>query len=345
MFHAVDDGPGPFLFPQFGPYRVWDDAAYTWMTEDVNRTRRFYAALAEAAPGKTVLDIGTGRDLNWASACIGAGALRAYAIEHMPDAYEQALRTAAERGLEGRVQVILGEAGSLELPEPVDLIVSETIGDIGSGEGAWSVLSDARRFLAPGGAIIPRRCVTHIAALSLPDELHKSPTLGPTGAYYARRVFEDVGHEFDLRLSLGNLSTEHLLSDDGIFEELDFNRPGPRDLQREVTLTMSRSGRLDGFVLWVELFCREVDPVNSLLEVTNWLPAFFPVFYPGIAVRKGDGIVMTCETVVSDDGINPNYRLRGELRGRRGPSRFSYLSEHHGCAFRSNLFYQRVFPL
>ena len=89
----------PFLFPHLGPYPlVYDDFAYSWMTSDSARERRFRRALELHAPGKVVADIGTGRDVNWAAAAIAAGATHAYALESSPSTYAQAQQTARRLG-------------------------------------------------------------------------------------------------------------------------------------------------------------------------------------------------------------------------------------------------------
>lgn len=337
-----------FLFPHLGPYPlVYDDAAYSWMTSDLARERRFRRAIELHAPGKIVADIGTGRDVNWASAAIAAGATRAYAVEWSPSTFAQAQQTVRRLGLEDRIVLLQGNSLELELPEKVDIVVSEILGGIASTEGQWVLMQDARRrFLREGGRMIPARCVTRIAAAALPQSVHQLPRLSREGARYASRIFELVGHPFDLRFGIANFDPADIISTPGTFEDLDFQAPSPQPLSYETcnTLRIERSGRMDGFVLWLELYCgSSEDPLDSLKELSNWYPTFFPVFYPGIEVAAGEELQLSCTVTLSDDGLHPDYTLRGELLRQGGAVRFDFASPHHGRIFKSNAFYRELF--
>lgn len=337
----------PFLFPHLGPYpAVYDDAAYSWMTSDVARERRFRKALEQHAPGKVVADIGTGRDVNWASVALAAGASRAYAIEWSPTTFAQAQQTVRRLGLEDRIVLIQGNSLEIELPEKADLIVSEILGGIGSTEGQWVLMQDARRrLLKEGGRMIPERCITRCAATSLPSSIYDEPRLSRDGERYARRIFELVGHPFDLRFGIAHFDPEDILSTPGTFEDLDFQAPGPQPLSyaQDSTLRITKSGRLDGITLWLELYCGSIeDPLDSLRELSNWYPTFFPIFYPGIEVAAGDELQLSCRTALSDDGLHPDYFVTGELRRTSGTVSFQYASPHHGSLYQSNPFYKKL---
>jgi type I protein arginine methyltransferase len=341
------DEQRPRFFPQLGPYGVFDDEAYTWMSEDAPRTRRYEEAVRRRAPSRIVLDIGTGRDANWAVAAARAGAKRCWAIERDPGVAEQARETVRRAGVADRVTVVTGDSTRVELPERVDLVVSETIGDIGSSEGGWSLACDAwSRFLRPGGSMIPRRCVTRIAAVSLPEELHRQPVLGPRAQRYCDRIFERCGGPFDVRVSLAGASRQSLLSSAGVFEDLDFTRPAPlSSLGREVVLDVSGPGRLDGFLLWIELTCDDgLDALDSLAEDTSFHPAFFPAFHPGLRVLGDERIEATCWSSPSHDGVHPDYAMDGVLRSPRGVHSFAYRSLHRAPGFRVSPFHAQLFP-
>src|SRR5262249_10468691 len=138
--------------------------------------------------------------------------------------------------------------------EPVDVCVSELIGMIGSSEGVVSILNDARRFLTDGGTMIPRRCVTQIAPVALPDHLAGSPRLTGLPRLYTEQVFEKVGHPFDLRMCVKNCSSDQLLAEPAVFEDLDFSAVGRPDDSGAATFTVTRPSRFDGFLLWLNLY-------------------------------------------------------------------------------------------
>jgi hypothetical protein len=74
------------------------------------------------------------------------------------------------------------------------------IGTIGSSEGVIPVLNDARKFLGPGGEMIPYRCATKIAAVSLPDNLVAAPEFSEIPKYYAEKIFQQMGRRFDVQV-------------------------------------------------------------------------------------------------------------------------------------------------
>jgi hypothetical protein len=93
-----------------------------------------------------------------------AGAARVYAVERTSAAV-LAQELAAANGAAEIIQVIHGDITDVELPERVDVIVSEWLGGFGIDEGMLAPVIAARdRWLKPGGVMIPR-LVTAWAAL------------------------------------------------------------------------------------------------------------------------------------------------------------------------------------
>ena len=65
-------------------------------------------------------------------------------------------RLAAENGVADRVRVVRGDSRRVALPREFDLLVSETVGNLGFDEGILPIVADARsRFLRPRGRVIP----------------------------------------------------------------------------------------------------------------------------------------------------------------------------------------------
>jgi protein arginine N-methyltransferase 1 len=91
-----------------------------------------------------------------AQRALEAGAARVYGVEVNPDTLAKAQDNLRRAGLEGRFIPLLGLSYQLALPEPVDLIVWEIIGNLGDNEDCTAILEDARqRFLKPLGAMLP----------------------------------------------------------------------------------------------------------------------------------------------------------------------------------------------
>ncbi|MGH9948693.1 MAG: amino acid adenylation domain-containing protein, partial [Pyrinomonadaceae bacterium] len=332
------------LWPSIGEYPVDDDLMYYALSTDEGRTSRYEIAIERKVKDKVVVEIGTGRDLILARLCLDAGAKKVYAIEAIDESYENAKSLIKSQGLAGRIELIKGFSAEVDLPEKADVCLSEIIGTIGGSEGVSSILNDARRFLKPDGIMIPERCVTRIAAVQLPDEVLNSPHFSGLSAEYAEKVLQQVGYEFDLRVCLKNFPNKNLLSDSGIFEDLDFTKVTETDFKTEITLKIKKRGRLDGFLLWLNLHTSKDLVIDSINEKSSWLPVYFPAFESGLDVGPGDFISAVCHGKLSDNGINPDYGIEGYLQLSNGEKvSFSFDSCHHKPAFKQTPFYQRLF--
>jgi SAM-dependent methyltransferase len=320
------------LWPSHGEYPIYGELLYYAMVEDEARNLRYRRALSAAAPGRVVLDVGTGAEAVLARFALEAGASRVYAIERSPTAYEAARRLLRRLRLEGRIHLLFGEATELAPRERVDVVVSELIGTIGGSEGAAVALNEVRRrWLKPGGAMVPRRCRTSIAGVSLPEETLRRPRFGRTAGYFAEKVLEVIGEGAELRVCAANLPPSWLLSDAGLFEDLDFAAEVPTAHQRELRLRLARSGRLAGFLAWIELEPEPGDAVSALRDDCSWLPLLLPVWPDGLDVEEGDEVAASVGSALSQDGQHPDYWLRGTVR-RRGREEvgFSFLSPYRG---------------
>ncbi|BCY09675.1 non-ribosomal peptide synthetase [Actinoplanes sp. L3-i22] len=341
--HVVPRPDPPELWPSVGEYDVYDDLLYYAMTHDEQRNRAYRRAVERAVRGKVVLDLGTGADAVLARLCAAAGAERVYAVEVGEDAYGRAWNVIRELGLDQVIQVIHGDSSTVELPEPVDVCVSEILGTIGSSEGVVPILNDARRFLTGDGVLIPRRCVTRIAPVTLPEPLAAAPAFPPLPAMYAQRVFDTWGGRFDLRLCVKNFPAGNLLAAPGTFEDLDFTGPVPIEDESRIRVRIDRAGRWDGFLLWLNLLPSDDDPLDSLHDRLSWLPVYLPVFHPGVDVAPGEVIEARCVRT-ANGARTPDYTVRGALvraGGERLP--FTCVSAHHGGPAGQHPYYARLF--
>ena len=120
------------------------------------RTEAFRRAIdSTVRPGDVVLDVGAGSGILSMFAA-RAGAARVYAVERTTVAV-MAQELAAANGFADVISVIQGDIMDIELPERVDVIVSEWLGGFGIDEGMLPPVIAARdRWLKPGGVMIPR---------------------------------------------------------------------------------------------------------------------------------------------------------------------------------------------
>jgi amino acid adenylation domain-containing protein len=332
------------FWPSIAEFFVYDDLLYYAMTHDEQRNQSYRVALKQLVADKTVLDIGTGKDAILSRLCIESGARKVYAVELLPETYEKAIACLRECGFEDRVTLVLGDIAHVDLPEKVDVCVSEIVGAIGGSEGAALLINHARRLLKDGANMIPARSTTRIAAVSLPDAFIGKPGFTKVSRGYVQKIFDQVGYRFDLRVCIKGVTRRDLITDVGIFEDLDFTRHVPPEESHEITLEVSRDGRMDGFLVWLNLYTIPSEPIDILENQQSWLPVFFPVFRPGIEVRAGDIIRATVVRTLCDNGLNPDFRVSGSLlRGDGQIHEFDYVSPHYARSYRRTPFYDHLF--
>lgn len=334
----------PELWPSVAEYFVYDDLLYHVLAHDERRNHSYKVAIEQAVKDKVVVEIGTGREAILARFCAEAGARKVYAIEIGDDAFRDASALVAKLGLQDVIHLIHGDATRTEIPELADVCVSEIVGPIGGCEGAAVLINDSRRFLRPGGLMIPGRSVTRIAAATFPDALLKYPGFHEVPGSYVPRIFEEIGRPFDLRLCIKNFDASQVISGAAAFEDLDYNRPIPLEETHAIELRIHKDARLDGFVVWLNLHTIDGEVINTLQYEYCWLPVFVPIFDPGIRVTAGDRIVATIERTLCENRLNPDFRVRGRLvRGNGEQVEFAHDSLHHGTPYGGTPFYRRLF--
>lgn len=129
------------------------------MIADRTRTAAYAQALrARVSPNSVVLDLGAGPGFMTLLAC-QAGARKLYAIES-DGVIQIAGDMAAANGYADRVELIQSLSTAVDLPEKVDVIVSDVHGVLPFyGRGPASIVDARDRFLKPGGFLIPRSAI------------------------------------------------------------------------------------------------------------------------------------------------------------------------------------------
>jgi len=341
--YVVPAANPPDFWPSVGEYSVYDELLYYAMSNDERRNHAYRVAIDRFVQGKTVVDIGTGPEALLARFCVEAGATRVYAIERQEDAHHRAKQFLESTGLNARITLIQGASALVDLPEQVDVCVSELIGTIGSSEGVGDILNDARRFLKPQGIMIPERCVTRIAAVRLPEELASRPRFNDLPSHYVGKIFEAIGHAFDLRVCLKNCPRQNIVSDYAVFEDLKFDGYVAEDDNSEIQLTINQDSRMDGFLLWLNLYPVADELIDTLSGDYSWLPVFFPALY-GVRVGEGDVIMAQCYRRPGECDQQPDYEIRGTLTRKNGHEiPFEYRSPLRTAAYKNTSFYDSLF--
>ncbi|WP_158885986.1 class I SAM-dependent methyltransferase [Amycolatopsis anabasis] len=341
------DGKRPQLWPSVGMYPCYDELLYDFMSMDEVRNEAYRDALELVVPGRSVLDIGTGRDLNWALESVGFGADSVTAVEGMPETYELAAEQAAENGWLDDITLLRGWSSEISLPRPVEVCVSEIIGDIGGAEGAAAILADARRRLTtPDAVFVPHRCVTYAAATCFADIFPGGAGFFAESLNLLGQAFRVHGGPFDVLLGVANVGPEALVSDHAPVEDLEFNGDLRTEGEGSATLTVARRGRVDGLLLWIRLWCLpDRAPIDSLTMRTNWMPVYLPLFDEPHPVDVGDTLRLAVRHKPGDDGVHPDYSVAASLRTAHGPAFGEFRTEYRPTAFRGRPIYQQLFPV
>ena len=226
-----------------------------------------------------MLDIGTGTGIH---ALIAAqlGARHVWAIEP-GDAIQVAREAARANGFEQRITFIQGLSDQVELPEPVDVIVSDMRGVLPLFANHIGSLIDARdRLLAPGGVLIPLRDDLLVAPVESAD-LHEEVS-GPWR-----------GNGLGLDLAAGRalatqtvrrrrIEPDALVAEPAVWTSLDYGSVSDPDADGAVGWTMERKATVHGFALWFDATL--VDgvgfsnaPGRELVYGTNFLPLTEPL--------------------------------------------------------------------
>lgn len=340
----TDQAVMPEWWPSIAEYLVYDELAYHAMTTDKRRNDSYKAAL-ELIKDKVVLEVGTGPEALLSRFAIDAGARKAYAVELLPETFEKARQRVTELGLADRIEVILGDATKVKLPEQADVCLSEIVGAIGGCEGAAAILNGVRQHLSEGAIMIPERSTTLYAPVELPKHLREQLSFGPLPGRYVERIFDEIGYPFDLRLSIKGLNRSHLLAEPQVFEDLDFQSAViEAEPSYEAEHKLLRDGCLDGFLVWLTLNTGAGEVLDILDNQHCWLPVFLPAFGSGLSVSAGDRIKTTCGARLCEDKIHPDYYIHGTLlRANHNPYTFKFNSPHHANSFRATPFYQLMF--
>ena len=332
------------LWPSVAEYFIYDDVLYHAMTSDRRRNEAYRVAIRATVGGKVVLDVGTGQDAILARLCVEEGARHVYALEILPETVAKARATVRRLGLAERITVLEGDIRDIELQEQPEVAVSELVGALGGSEGIGPLANAIRTKLCGDALVVPERSVTYVAGVMLDDEFVAAPSFTRATSVYVERIFEQVGHPFDLRLCVRGVRRDDLLTSVDVFEDLDLTREVEPEYRRQMRLNITREGRMHGLLAWLHLWTGGGAELDTLDHEHCWLPLWLPVFETGVDVTAGDHVEGHIEAVLAN-GLNPTYRVQGKLlRAGRTPVAFDHTAWHTEPVFRASAVHRRLFP-
>ncbi len=240
----------------------------------------------------TVLDIGTGTGAFALLAC-AFGARHVYAIEY-DESIEVARTLARENGVIDRITFIRGLSTDVSLPESVDVIVSDLRGVLPlHGHHIPSVADARRRFLKPGGVLIPRSDTIWAALLQSPDTYRGLVAPWPEGGRFDLEPARQLAVN---RWSKIRALPDQLLSAPQALVTLDYRRIDESNVAGDLQVTVQTPGSAHGWCLWFESTLVDGVGFSSAPGQPDLIygNGFFPLTDP-VAVDAGDVVSLSLQ--------------------------------------------------
>jgi predicted RNA methylase len=282
----------------------WEQDFHELMLNDHIRMVAYENAIKRLVqPGMTVVDVGTGTGIlaQWA---LEAGARTVHAIDMNENMIAEARARLSHAGCSDGVRLHRALSYEVTLPERVDVVMSEILGNLGDNEGMTPILNDARaRFLKEGGHMLPRRA---------------SAFLVPVSAVHAHRQVQEyrcrgLSSRYDLgsllrRLEVKNpfhiyydaiIPTRTHLAPPATATRFAFGGNDRDDYARELLFTIQEDGLLTGFKGYfiAELVDGVVldisgDNIEGRKTSDSWKHCYLPI-EQAVEVRMGDIVEVT----------------------------------------------------
>ena len=301
------------------------------MTADRERFTAYSQAIKQAVrPGDSVLEIGCGPGVFALLAC-QAGARKVYAVDS-EEIVHFARELAVANGVSDRMEFIQSDSRKLQLPERVNVIVSDIRGALPFFGQAIAAIEDARkRLLLPGGHLIPQRDTLRAAVVEAGDFYSSlvSPWLGATPL-------------LNLSLSLSLLLNEtykrrfghnQLLTAVQTWAVLDYSAGARACATADLNFSVTRDSMAHGICLWFEAELLDGIGFSSspCSQKTVYQQVFLPWLEP-VPLRQGQEIFVSLHANL----VGQEYVWRWETKipgNEKDAGRFFRQSTFQGATF------------
>ena len=278
--------------------------------DNVRNQALFQALKRVIQKGKTtVADIGSGTGF-LSFLALTLGAKQCYLYEHS-EALELAKLIARKNHLR-HCHFIPFHSSEVQNPVKVDLAISETLGNFAYEEHLIENMEDAKRFLKPGGTLIPKKLTQYIVPVISPRIMREID------------VWDQIGFGIDLQaardVALHNLYVQKIQKGDLLhgaeavqsWDRIDFQKKNTSVRHGEVRWTMRKNLTIFGFAAFWD--CELVPGVHlstsPFAPRTHWDQIFLPLLEP-ITLRAGDRLTLR---MTSDSRHEVGLRVKWETR-------------------------------
>jgi protein arginine N-methyltransferase 1 len=293
---------------------AYDDIlTHSLMLRDRIRTESYRRAIeACVRPGDRVLDFGCGTGvLSIFAERAGAGCVYAVDRSRMLEAAQQVF---ADNGCT-KIEVWAGDGDTIELPDRVDVLVSEWMGHFLFAEAMLEPLLRLRdKYLRAGGRMIPASCSLHVGLVGALAEFEALKFLReqPYGIDF-RAISSWPFHEVAAR----KFKPEEVLPDSVCIETIDLASVSAPPRTFTAQLSCSTQAQCFGLCGW---FDAQLAPgiqfsTGPRAAPTHWSQLFFPFEEP-LDVEPGQVLEVKLRIVRmgDDNGFEWQVSTRGETR-------------------------------
>ncbi|TIB28893.1 hypothetical protein E3P86_03780 [Wallemia ichthyophaga] len=286
------------------------------MLKDTVRTMSYRNAIfsnSEAFKDKVVLDVGAGTGILSMFAA-KAGARKVYAID-MSQIADQAKVITQANGFQGTIEVIKDKLENVNLPEKVDIIISEWMGYFLLYESMLDTVLDARdKFLKPGGLILPDKVTLYMAAIE--DAEYKDEKIGFWDDVYGfdYSCIKDIALReplvdcVDLKNVVTNPTPIKLIK-----QEIDINTVQKGDLQFQASwkLESTRDDYIHAFLGWFD--CSFPTPNGRPVRFSTGPHAKYTHWKQTVFYTKNTISVYEGQEIQGNISVKPNERNPRDL--------------------------------
>ncbi len=225
------------------------------MMNDNHRNDAYFEAIKLAvSKNYTVLDIGTGSGLLSMMAA-DSGAKKIITCESSRNISNIAKKIIADNGYNEIIKVINKKSTDLivgkDLPEKVDLVISEILSSEFVGEGVQSTILDANnRLMKSTGKMIPESGEIRIALIGESSEVLESVFINKVGKFDLTKFNSISGNKVNVKLK----EKPNILSDTEIAFKINlFGCKNITEQEKIIVFTAKKSGMCYGLIQWMRI--------------------------------------------------------------------------------------------
>ena len=281
-----------------------------------------------------VMDLGAGLGLHGLIAA-RAGARMVYLIEPEP-VIHVAARLAEENGLSGNTECIQAKIESLELPQPVDLIISVFTGNFLLQEDLLPSLIHARdKHLALNGRMIPDQAKMFVQPISA-EEFYKKNidcwcersqdfSFSFVRKHAANTIYQDDYKDLNYKALASPAEILHM----------DFMTATSTDCKTRTTMEIETDGICHGFLGWFDMrLGQHWLSTSPRAKKTHWRQVYLPID-PSLKVREGQQLTFCLQRPQFGEWT---WSIETEGRSQRHSTFLSGLLQHSDLAKKSDTY-------